>query len=181
MKSAQRGWSLIELLVVMAIAIILGLTAVPSLSSVLKQMQVRNAAQEFASWTAMARSEAIKRRQGRVVMCVASSIDACDKHGNWHMGWLLFHDLNGNSQLDAEDAVIRYQSALAEGLSIRGNTHVAHYVAYSSAGRASLVSGGLQMGTWSFCHLQSPSTTRWQLVLSATGRVRMVSGVSPVC
>lgn len=135
-------------------------------------LQVRNTAHEFASWMAMARSEAIKRRRGRVVLCVANSITACDDQGDWHNGWLLFHDMNENAQLDAEDTVIRYQSKLSDGLIVRGNTHVASYVAYVSSGRTLLVSGGLQVGTLSVCH-QQVLTAGWQVILSATGRVRL--------
>lgn len=180
MHRVQRGWSLIELLTVLTIAVVLSLAAVPSLYAMFYPLQVRNTAHEFASWMAMARSEAIKRRRGRVVMCVASSIDSCDEQGGWQKGWLLFHDMNGNAQLDLEDTVIRYQSKLSDGLIIRGNTHVANYVAYVSSGRTLLVSGGLQVGTLSLCHQRS-ETSGWQVILSATGRVRLARWTPDPC
>ncbi|MDZ4187886.1 MAG: GspH/FimT family pseudopilin [Hydrogenophaga sp.] len=180
MPYIQRGWSLVELLTVLTIASVLSLAAVPALRAMFFPLQVRNTAEEFSSWMSMARSEAIKRRHGRVVVCVASSIDACDAQGDWQKGWLLFHDVNGNSELDLEDTVIRYQSKLPEGLIIRGNTHVASYISYVSSGRTLLVSGGLQVGTLSFCHQKSVTAGR-QLVLSATGRVRLVRWTPDIC
>lgn len=164
----------------MSILLILSSLALPSFRAMRHQMQVRNTTHEFASWLALARSEAIMRRTGRVVMCVASSDKACDQQGDWRKGWLLFHDLNGNARLDAEDTVIRYSPGLPLGLRATGNTPVARYVAYVPSGRTLLVSGGLQMGTWSFCHEHSQTVGR-QLVLNAAGRVRMAHWTPDSC
>jgi type IV fimbrial biogenesis protein FimT len=180
MRTIQGGWSLVELLAVMAIAAILSSLALPALRSMYHPLQVRNTAHEFAAWLAMARSEAIMRRNGRVVMCIASSDQGCDPIGDWRKGWLMFHDLNGNAQLDAQDTVIRYSIGLSEGLHAKGNTSVTRYVAYVPSGRALLVSGGLQMGTWSFCH-EYNDTTGWQVVLNATGRARMARWTPDDC
>lgn len=169
---AQRGWSLVELLTVLAVSAILVMVAVPSLSAAFYELQVRSAAHEFAAWMTLARSEAIKRRQGRVVMCAASSTSAtCATGGGWRNGWLLFHDVNGNAQLDGGELVMRSQSGLSQQLLIRGNSHVANYVSYVPSGQTLLVSGAIQVGTFSFCHPRG--IQGWQVVLSATGRVRM--------
>ena len=58
---AQRGWSLVELLTVLAVSAILVTVAVPSLSAAFYELLVRSAAHEFAAWMTLARSEAIKR------------------------------------------------------------------------------------------------------------------------
>ena len=115
---AQRGWSLVELLTVLAVSAILVMVAVPSLSAAFYELQVRSAAHEFAAWMTLARSEAIKRRQGRVVMCAASSSATCATGGGWRNGWLLFHDVNGNAQLDGGELVMRSQSGLSQQLLI---------------------------------------------------------------
>ena len=172
MLTVQRGWSLVELLVVMAVAVAVSLMVVPSFHAMFHRLQVRTAVDEWVSWMAMARSEAIKRRHGRVVICIASSQVRCDEQGDWQNGWLMFHDLNGNARLDAEDTVIRYGAARTPRLRAWGNTHVRRYVSYVSSGRTLLVSGALQVGTWSFCHRDS-ATVGWQVVLSATGRARV--------
>jgi type IV fimbrial biogenesis protein FimT len=180
MRTDGRGWSLVELLTVLSVAVVLALAAAPSLDALRYQLQVRLAVDEFASWMAMARSEAIKRRQGRVVMCPAASSAACKQLGGWGQGWLMFHDLNGNAILDAEDTVIRYQGADGRGLIVTGNTHVVRYISYTPAGRTLLVSGGLQVGTITFCHPESRAPG-WRLILSATGRVRLARSTSVVC
>ena len=114
---AQCGWSLVELLTVLAVSAILVMVAVPSLSAAFYELQVRSAAHEFAALMTLARSEAIKRRQGRVVMCAASSGATCATGGGWRNGWLLFHDVNGNAQLDAGELVMRTQSGLSQQFS----------------------------------------------------------------
>jgi type IV fimbrial biogenesis protein FimT len=167
----QRGWSLVELLTVLAVSAILITVAVPSLGSVFYELQVRSAAHEFAAWMTQARSEAIKRRQGRVVVCATSSGTTCTASGGWLNGWLLFHDVNGNAQLDGEELIMRHQNGFSQQLLIRGNSHVAHYVSYAPSGQTLLVSGAIQVGTFSFCH--EKGTQGWQVVLSATGRIRI--------
>lgn len=180
MPAGERGWTLTELLVALALAVFLALAAAPSLSAWRAALQVRLAVDEFASWMAMARSEAIKRRRGRVVLCVAPSPTACQPLGGWRQGWLMFHDVNGNAQMDVEDTLIRYQPGGDGGLKITGNTHVARYIAYTPSGRTLLVSGALQVGTITFCHPDSGAPGR-QLVLSATGRVRLARSTSASC
>lgn len=179
-QTLEGGWSLVELLTVMAVTVVLSSLALPSLRSMYHPLQVRNTAHEFASWLAAARSEAIMRRNGRVVMCIASSDQGCDSLGDWRKGWLMFHDINGNAQLDTSDTVIRYSTGLPGGLHARGNTPVARYVAYMPSGRTLLVSGGLQMGTWSFCH-ENSETAGWQVVLNAAGRTRMTRWTPDAC
>lgn len=176
----QAGWSLSELMAVLAVSALLTLAVIPSLQAVRHQLQVDQTTQEFVSWMAMARSESIKRRRGRVVMCVAQSAAACHARGDWSQGWLMFHDLNGNARVDPGDVVIRYQAGLAPGLSVTGNVQVARYLSYAPSGRALLVSGGFQAGTITFCQLKS-DTRGWQVVLSGVGRARMVRSPPGAC
>jgi type IV fimbrial biogenesis protein FimT len=180
MSNNQRGWTLLELMTVLAVVAVLITVALPPLQIMAQRLRIGNAAQEFASWTSMARSEAIKRRRGRVVLCVASTPLACNTQGDWQQGWLMFHDVNNNAQLDPEDTVIRYQSALSSGLVIRGNNHVSRYISYTAVGRTFLISGALQLGTVTICH-EGGDVAGWQAVLSATGRVRLVRWVPDVC
>ncbi len=66
---------------------------------------------------------------------------------------------------------MRSQGGFSPQLLIRGNSHVANYVSYVPSGQTLLVSGAIQVGTFSFCHPRG--IQGWQVVLSATGRVRM--------
>ena len=76
----RRGFTLVELLVVMAIAVVLLGVAAPSLRDIILAQRVKNASFDvFASITS-ARSEAITRN---VPVTIAPA------GGNWSNGWLV--------------------------------------------------------------------------------------------
>jgi type IV fimbrial biogenesis protein FimT len=128
----------------------------------------------------LARNEAIKRN-GRAVICKSATGLSCSATGGWEQGWILFHDANNNVILDAGEAIIQRQEAVAPGLSLTGNTHVANYVSYSASGSAKLMSGAFQAGTFRLCLDPVSVNDVRQIVLSSTGRARSKKGTSSDC
>lgn len=79
-RSMQRGFTLQELMIVVAmLAVILGL-AVPNLSTFIINQRVRNAAFDLTSALLLARSEATKRNADVVI---------AQNAGGWHQGWTI--------------------------------------------------------------------------------------------
>lgn len=74
------GFSLIELMVVVAIVAILAVIAYPSLTSVMNANRLSSNANELVASLQYARSEAI-RRNARVLVCGSSNGTTCD--GTW--------------------------------------------------------------------------------------------------
>lgn len=71
-RSSVSGFTLTELLVVLAVAGILAMMAVPSFNSLVQSQRVKNAGFELYSSLALARSEAIKRNSD-VTMATATN------------------------------------------------------------------------------------------------------------
>ena len=116
----ERGFSLVESLVVVALlGLMLGL-AVPQLQQVLARSQVQAAAQAFVRDMTWARSEALKRSV-RIGVCTSSNGWVCGAQG-WAGGWVVFVDDNGNGVLDGSDERLRTQSALAGVVSMASNS-----------------------------------------------------------
>lgn len=90
-RSHRRGFTTLELLVVVAIAAILAAIAVPSFTPIMERWRVRQASEDMVSTLALARSEAVKRG-GRVVL---RRNGPCSANGDWSCGWLLFYDVPG--------------------------------------------------------------------------------------
>jgi type IV fimbrial biogenesis protein FimT len=90
----NRGFTLIELMITIAIAAILLMIAVPSFRDYQANQQVRSTAQNLAVALNMARSEAIKRSAGVTVEPVTA--------GDWASGWSVVF---GTSTLQSFGAV----------------------------------------------------------------------------
>lgn len=174
MKSCRvqaGGFSLVELLVVLVVLALLQTQAVPAMSSLADDMRVNSAAQTLFSSLRLARSEAIKRN-GRVVLCKSPGGTGCTVSGGWEQGWIVFHDRNNNAVLDADEALLLHQPALAPVLRLTGNVQVQSYVSYTPLGTTQTVSGAFQAGTLTVCRRSGTTTRSRQIVLSSSGRAR---------
>ncbi len=163
----QKGMSLVEMLVVVAVIAILARAAVPVYTNWVARTQLIAATNELHGAMLYARSEAIKRN-ARVSVCPSSNGSSCLADGNWHNGWVVFHDPNNNASLDAGEAVLRRQGE-QRGVTISGNATLKHYVSYVASGATQLTNGGLQMGTITLCGMSEGR----QLIISASGRPRI--------
>jgi len=178
--SHQAGYTLVELLVVMALGAILLSIAVPPMTAMLSAQRSNAAGSSFLASLNLARAEAIKRN-ARVVLCKSAGGLSCDLTGGWNQGRITFHDVNNNAALDADEQLIERQGAMPEGLNLTGNTQVANYVSYSASGSAKLITGAFQAGTFTFCLTPASSADVQQIVLSSTGRARARKGVAADC
>jgi type IV fimbrial biogenesis protein FimT len=112
MKTRQSGFTLVELMVTIAVVMVLTVLAVPSFQSFLMGRRVEAGADTLVSDFRYARSEAVKRTN-KVTICASSNGTACTGVGAlWKSGWIVFVDENGNGAVDAGDVVLRVQEAL---------------------------------------------------------------------
>ena len=166
------GFTLIELMVVVAICAILGVVAAPSLKSFVDSVKVSSASNVFLSGLYLARGEAIKRN-ARVVLCKSADGVSCTASGGWEQGWLVFHDGNGNGLREEREALIHRQQPLAANLLVTSNLNVVRYVSFSPTGGTKLVGGAFQAGTLSICRQSLEGGEGRQIILNAAGRPRV--------
>jgi len=115
----NRGFTLIELMIAIAVlAIVLGL-GVPSFRDAIQNNRATAAANDVVTALQLARSEAIRRRQNVVVCRRNAAGDACDDGTNWAVGWLVqsggtpiqtWDPRNGNPNLTASANTVTFQS-----------------------------------------------------------------------
>jgi type IV fimbrial biogenesis protein FimT len=164
-RSPSAGFTLIELVVVVAVAAMLLIGGVPSLQAMVRDNRLIAAANDVVARLNLARSEAIKRR-GRVALCSttdsAAEVPTCDGGGVWGTGWVLFLDADGNGAADARANVLRAERGPGGEVVLRAST-----------GRVTFGSdGGLVGGaTVSFALCDSRGEARGrQVTVGLTGR-----------
>jgi type IV fimbrial biogenesis protein FimT len=86
MRPGERGFTMIELLVTLSIAVIMLTVAVPSFQSLLLQSRLTSHTNELVLGMAYAKSEAVKRG---VSVSVCASSDASTCSGTWQNGWIV--------------------------------------------------------------------------------------------
>lgn len=101
----NRGFTLIELMVTVAVLAILLTIALPSFKGVIQSNRVATSTNELIATLSLARSEAIRNSRGSGV-CASSAGAACD--GTWEQGLMVWGDTNGNGEFDAAEPVLRF-------------------------------------------------------------------------
>lgn len=179
-QGPMRGFTLVETLVVMATLATLLALAVPSMTGMIKSVQLTTASNAFASGLFYARSEAIKRN-GRVVLCKSADGAACSSTGGWETGWIVFHDTNNNGVRDGAETLLLREAALAAGVRLVGNLNVARYISFTPVGATVTVGGGFQAGTLTVCNRSAEPGEARQIILNAVGRPRIQKSSVGAC
>lgn len=115
-SNAVKGFTLIEMMMVLTIAALLLTVAVPSFRTFTQNSKLTKQVNLLAASVSMARGEAAKRG-ARVVLCQsnnpAASSPSCDgTAGTWSNGWVAFVDsVTVNSSFDAGELVVGVYSA----------------------------------------------------------------------
>jgi type IV fimbrial biogenesis protein FimT len=168
-RVADRGFTLIEIMIALVIFAILVGAALPSYRDWIAAQQLANHAHFVTDTLDLARSEAIKHGY-RVNVCKSRDLRVCTDVGGWEQGWLLFIDENDSGQVDDDELVLHREGPAGNAITMRGNRPVENYVSYTSLGHARLTSGALQMGTFVLC---KPGQNALNVVLANSGRARI--------
>ena len=167
-RCGNRGFTLVEVMVTVAILAIILTVAVPNFVSFKRNSELTAASNSFVAILNAARSEAMKRSVATVVLPIDGS--------NWSGGWIAFVDSNYNGIYEpASDTLItQSRDPLPSYLSATKNG--TNFFKYNGSG-FSLTSAGLAVTTITFARNDLTgeellSQTR-RIKISGTGRVRI--------
>ncbi|MFJ9452561.1 GspH/FimT family pseudopilin [Herbaspirillum sp. NPDC101397] len=144
----QAGFTLPELLIVLAIVGVLLAAGMPGLRSYTQSQQLAGAANAFLGALNLSRSEAI-RRGGRVDLAPRDGV-------NWENGWVVFVNkpADANRQFDAGDELIYSHDRLPAGMVVTTTLtdKSAPYIAYNGNGRTrnNMSDRAPLWGSWQF-------------------------------
>lgn len=164
------GFTLIELMLTLAIAAVVVGIAVPSFSTAIKNNRITAQLNTFVTSLNIARSEAVKRGVN-VSLCKSSDGTTCMGTGNWDQGWFVFVDSTNTGVHDAGEDVLNIQGATLDQITIIGlAVTIARRVTYSP-------SGGANTGTITVCDDRTGEAVGKNIVISSVGRSRVVEGI----
>lgn len=132
-----RGFTLIELMVTLAIVAILMMVAVPSFVAFQRNAELTSASNTMLAALNAARSEAMKRNQNVMVTPLGTG---------WASGWQVFVDVDRSGTLSTGDIVITTYPALQTYFTVSGTGNAnlsSPYVLFNGSGYASDTGGTL--------------------------------------
>ena len=122
MVTNSKGFTLLELIIIITIVGISMAMAAPGLRSMIANNQISSSASDFASALQLAKAEAVARVNPVIVCKKNAASTGCIAGGDWSQGWIVFSDDNGNDAVDAPgEAVLLVHEALNERITFVGN------------------------------------------------------------
>ncbi len=186
------GFTLVELLVVMAIVAILASLAAPSFTGLIANSALDGHTSALMEDMRLARSVAVRRGRS-VSMCPTSDAMATTPsclsaaNADWSKGWIIFEDTDANGSYSGTDVLVRRQVALENagafntgtGNSTATTEKPPENVRYMADGRL----GGGVSGAGAIILLagNSDTTLSRAICVNSTGRVRATSKSTTTC
>lgn len=161
----KSGFSLLELLVVMAILAILAGVAAPTFQSTFDHREGELAIRSLVAQISLARTSAIEHG---TLVTVCPSQDGAGCSGNWSDGSIVFTDINGDRDVGEEDLLIRSSQT-----GLRGQLR---WRAFQNRQYLQINPTGVmrhQSGNFTYCPADGDPRLARQLVVNGTGRIRL--------
>lgn len=161
----NSGFTLIELMVTIALLAILIAAVAPSFRGLLLDNQAATQANAVVTSLMFARSEAIKRN-APVVMCQSDAGADCDA-GNWADGWIVFADANNDAKVDPGEPILQTVGKLPASFAL---TAAVSDITYRPDGSVTTAADFL------LCPPDDVSSRARQIQVDASGRPVVVKG-----
>lgn len=166
-KSMLRrgGFTLIEMLMTIAVLAVLCTLAMPSYGKLIGRTHVRTARDALNGALNQARLAAVDRRT-QVVICPSADQRQCDRTTQWQHGWIVFADIDHDRKRSDGDPLIAVAQAQPGGVAIltSGGRLIVDYHPDGSAGGSNLA--------LTICDRAAGATDAMRLVVNNAGRAR---------
>jgi len=123
----DRGVTIVELMVALAILALLLTLGIPSLSNLITDNRLTTQTNDMVGTLQFARSESIKRGEP-VTVCSSGDELTCSGSKNWSSGWIVFTDSGAIGEVDGTDQILRVKQAQPGAVAILGDKSSVRYV-----------------------------------------------------
>jgi type IV fimbrial biogenesis protein FimT len=159
----KSGFTLLELIITVALISIVTALAIPSMRTFSKNDRLTTNINTMIGHLAYARSEAVKR-SAQVSICVSSDAANCTA-GNWEDGWIVYVDSDSDDNFNsATEEILRANQAM-DGANTLTPTGYVNQVTYDNRGFVTAT------GSFLLCDDRSGDFGK-TITISNTGRVR---------
>jgi type IV fimbrial biogenesis protein FimT len=181
-RKSLHAFTLVELMVTLAIASVLVGIATPSLQSMISNSRLTSNTNQLVGALSYARSEAVKR--GIQVTIIPNTIG-----GVWESGWYIFVDADDDNVtnpavasqcLPNQDCWLRTYEALPKGYTLRSGTIFDDRVTFMPSGQID-PSLGVANDSFTLCDGTHNNTQSRKIIVSQSGRARTeeATGICP--
>ncbi|NRB38248.1 MAG: type II transport protein GspH [Pseudomonadales bacterium] len=167
----QRGFTLLELMVVVGIAAILMSIAAPNMQTIIQNGRLVAQFNESVGLLSFVRSEAIKRKAFTITLCGSDdaykAIPTCNS-SSWEKGWMIFSDSDNDRKLEPAlgEELIRIGAPIEGGNTLRSQGFDASsYITFDKYGQPTAA------GTLIVCDDRGTKKAK-AVVISAAGQTR---------
>jgi len=158
-----RGFTLIELMVTLAVLVVLIAIAVPSFDAIRLSARLSSYSTALVAGSQLARSEAIKRN-APVTLCASANGTSCSTNGQWESGWIV---LSGTQ-------ILRAEAAAASGYRLR-EAGGASAIVFQATGL------GASQSRLNICRATPSANQSRAVSISATGRATVTRSDDGTC
>ncbi|HET7570471.1 MAG TPA: GspH/FimT family pseudopilin [Gammaproteobacteria bacterium] len=163
MTGRNKGFTLIELMVTIAVAAILVTAGVPAFNQFVQENRMAAQVNSLVRALNIARSEAVSERTTTVV-CASSDQMKCIT--DWNKGWIVFADKNGDGKVESGELLHVFPAI--DGNNTLTATLGATTIGYDPSGISTT------SGTFTLC--DAHNTSARAVIVSPAGAVRTAAG-----
>jgi type IV fimbrial biogenesis protein FimT len=140
----SKGFTLLELMIVITILGIASALAFPGLQTMIANNRIQSSASDFVAALQFAKAEAVAR-VNPVTLCKSTDLTSCTDNGDWQQGWIVFSDANDDGEVNAGDGetILLSHAALDPkitfgGTALGANNGVSNSITLRQSGTSSI-------------------------------------------
>lgn len=162
MNNSNAGFSLVELIITVAVVSILAMLGTPSYHQLMNDSVLTTESDQLVKSLLVARNLALENNQ-IVIVCPSRLHQSCDKTAQWQHGWMIFIDKNRNRILDDADELFQVFEG-SQQIKMESSRYRKKVVYYSS---------GMALGSNLTIRISDDQGVKRSIIVSNTGRVRV--------
>jgi len=176
--SGAKGFTLLELLVTVAVAAVLATIAVPNMSIFIQNNARSSRMNELTTAFNIARNEAISR-QTKVTVCASDTATPgtykCSKKNGFEIGWIVMTDSGAEATIDGTDTVLRvFEPDMAGSATLNGSDSAATavpWVSFDSSGQTTGLTVNMTGVHFTYCDSRGLNAAR-AIIMTRSGHTK---------